>query len=59
MLQIKGDQAFDLASIRGQALQSFFELFGQLAEGAFVIDRDSKVIWANARYLTFLSLIHI
>ncbi|KPU90584.1 hypothetical protein APR50_41605 [Variovorax paradoxus] len=56
MLQIKGDQAFDLASIRGQALQSFFELFGQLAEGAFVVDRDSKVIWANARYLAFIGL---
>ncbi len=54
MLQIKETRAFD-GEHRGQALQSFFELFGQLAEGTFVVDRDAQVIWANA-FTAFIGL---
>ena len=44
----------DIDSIRGQALRSLFDAFERLAEGAFVVDAQSNIVWANERYLQFI-----
>lgn len=47
----------EVAAIRAKALDSFYDIFNQLAEGAFVVDRNSRIVWANDRYLDFLGIV--
>ena len=46
----------DLDAMRSQALQSLGSTFARLAEGAFVIDRQARIVWANDRYLKFVGV---
>ncbi|MGU7785345.1 sigma-54 interaction domain-containing protein [Burkholderia sp. PU8-34] len=45
-----------ISAMRGQALQALFEAFERLAEGAFVVDRSARILWANDRYLAFIGM---
>ena len=56
MTSMDRKNAFDIETIRGQALQSFFAVFEQLAEGAFIVDADCNIVWSNAHYLAFVGL---
>ncbi|MBI3149737.1 MAG: sigma 54-interacting transcriptional regulator [Betaproteobacteria bacterium] len=40
----------DAGRIRGEALQSVFELLEGICEGALVVDKDARVVWMSEKY---------
>lgn len=47
---------FDLHKIHRQAIDTFFQQFEALAEGALATDAEAKIVWINNQYLKFLGL---
>ena len=48
----------DAGRIRGEALQSVFELLEGICEGALVVDKDARIVWMSEKYAHKLGLKH-
>ncbi|CAG0967114.1 Transcriptional regulatory protein QseF [Burkholderiales bacterium] len=48
----------DLGRIRGEALQSVFDLLEGICEGALVVDKDARIVWMSEKYAHKLGLKH-
>ena len=48
--------ASDVTTIHHRAVESFFTIFEELAEGALMVDRHARIIWIDDKYLAFLGL---
>ncbi len=46
----------DLGRIRGEALQSVFDLLEGICEGALVVDKDAHIVWMSEKYAHKLGL---
>jgi transcriptional regulator with PAS, ATPase and Fis domain len=46
----------DVNILHNGVLGYISDVFGNLAEGAFVVDRQAKLLWANEQYLKFLGI---
>ncbi len=48
----------DLGRIRGEALQSVFDLLEGICEGALVVDKEARIVWMSEKYAHKLGLKH-
>ena len=46
----------DPAAVRKIAKKSLFEGFGQMCEGAIIVDRDARIVWISDKYAARLKL---
>jgi transcriptional regulator with PAS, ATPase and Fis domain len=46
----------DPAAVRRIAKKSLFEDFGQMCEGAIIVDRDARIVWISDKYAARLKL---
>ncbi|QEL65491.1 PAS modulated sigma-54 specific transcriptional regulator, Fis family [Oryzomicrobium terrae] len=50
-LALTAPELVDFQRVRERAMQSLFESLESLCEGTLVVDRDSRIVWINDRYV--------
>ncbi|MCE1243565.1 MAG: sigma 54-interacting transcriptional regulator [Oryzomicrobium sp.] len=50
-LALTAPELVDFQRVRERAMQSLFESLENLCEGTIVVDRDSRIVWINDRYV--------